>query len=100
MSHGRAFLGSVEERRLLTSSRLNNTEPPGYFQNYLNQASIQNALGVTLNYTTYSNNEIYYAFQQTGDFVYEDFKEDLEIILEQGVSVTLIYGDADYICNW
>lgn len=25
---------------------------------------------------------------------------DLEEILDYGVRVSLIYGDADYICNW
>jgi carboxypeptidase D len=75
-------------------------EPPHTFREYLNQASVQNALGVKLNYTDYSNNEIYFAFQQTGDFVYQNFIEDLEMILDRGVAVSLIYGDADYICNW
>lgn len=60
---------------------------------------VQQALGVDVNYTT-SNSEIYFAFQQTGDFVYDNFMEDLEEILGYGVRVSLIYGDADYICNW
>lgn len=58
-----------------------------------------NAIGVDLNYTQ-SNNEIYFAFQQTGDFVWPNFLEDLEDILSRPVRVALIYGDADYICNW
>lgn len=58
-----------------------------------------NALGVDLNYTS-SNSEIYYAFQQTGDFVWPNFISDLEEILTRPVRVSLIYGDADYICNW
>lgn len=66
---------------------------------YLNQGHIQNALGVSLNYTG-SNNDIYYQFQQTGDFVYPNFLADLEKIVESGVRVGLYYGDADYICNW
>jgi carboxypeptidase D len=61
---------------------------------------VQNALGVKINYTRFSNNEIYFAFQQTGDFVYQNFVEDLEMILDRGISVSLVYGDADYICNW
>lgn len=60
-------------------------------------ASTQEALGVSTNYTSYSNTEIYYAFQQTGDFVYPNFLADLEEILNSGVRVSLIYGDADYI---
>jgi carboxypeptidase C (cathepsin A) len=74
-------------------------DPPTYFQDFLNLASTQNALGVDLNYTT-SNNEVYWAFQQTGDFVYPNFMEDPEMLLKNSVRVTLMYGDADYICNW
>lgn len=73
--------------------------PPSYYEDYLNQAKIQNALGVSLNYTS-SNNDIYYQFQTTGDFVYPNFLADLEEIVSSGVRVGLFYGDADYICNW
>ena len=74
--------------------------PPTYFIPYLNQAQVQNAIGVNLNYTTDSSSAIYYAFRETGDFVYDNFLEDLELLLEAGVRVSLYYGDADYICNW
>ncbi|KAL6246505.1 hypothetical protein RBB50_006742 [Rhinocladiella similis] len=75
--------------------------PPTYFLDYLNQASVQNALGVDTNYTADANNEVYYAFQQTGDFVFINLLEDLETIINSSsVRVTLAYGDADYICNW
>ena len=74
--------------------------PPDYLVDFLNLESTQKALGVTTNYTAYSNNDVYYAFQQTGDFVYPNFITDLESILDSGVRVSLIYGDADYICNW
>lgn len=60
---------------------------------------MQNAIGVDLNYTE-SNSDVYYAFQSTGDFVWPNFIEDLEEILSYPVRVTLVYGDADYICNW
>ncbi|KAL8786164.1 MAG: hypothetical protein Q9213_002934 [Squamulea squamosa] len=73
--------------------------PPRYFNDYLNQANVQNALGVNLNYTQ-SNNDVSYAFQLTGDFAYPNFIEDLEMILNNSVRVALFYGDADYICNW
>ncbi|PVH85828.1 peptidase S10, serine carboxypeptidase [Cadophora sp. DSE1049] len=73
--------------------------PPSYYVDYLNMDSTRSALGVNLNYTQ-SNNEVYYAFQQTGDFVYPNFIEDLEMLLNSSVRVSLIYGDADYICNW
>ena len=74
--------------------------PPEYMVDFLNLASTQEALGVDTNYTEYSNTEIYYAFAQTGDFVYPNFKDDLEAILNASVRVAMIYGDADYICNW
>jgi carboxypeptidase C (cathepsin A) len=74
--------------------------PPVSFMDYLNQPSVQEALGVAINYTQDANDEIYFAFQQTGDFVYQSLLEDLEAILNSGVRVSLIYGDADYICNW
>ncbi|KAL8952787.1 MAG: hypothetical protein Q9222_001334 [Ikaeria aurantiellina] len=73
--------------------------PPPYFNDYLNKASVQNALGVNLNYTQ-SNNDVTYAFQMTGDFAYPNFIPDLEMILNNSVRVALFYGDADYICNW
>ena len=73
--------------------------PPEYFADYLNLPEVQNALGVNINYTE-SNNDIYWAFQSTGDFIYTNFIADLEMILASGVRVSLFYGDADYICNW
>lgn len=73
--------------------------PPLYFEDYLNLAHVQDAIGVNLNYTD-SNNDVYYAFEITGDFVYPTYKEDVEMILNNGVRVALFYGDADYICNW
>ncbi|KAL8942993.1 MAG: hypothetical protein Q9216_001349 [Gyalolechia sp. 2 TL-2023] len=73
--------------------------PPSYFNDYLNQAPVQNALGVNLNYTQ-SNNDVFYAFANSGDFAYPNFIEDLEMILNNSIRVSLFYGDADYICNW
>lgn len=40
------------------------------------------------------------AFQTTGDFIYPNFLEDINMLLDAGVRVALFYGDADYICNW
>ncbi|KAK5164759.1 uncharacterized protein LTR77_009422 [Saxophila tyrrhenica] len=74
--------------------------PPDYFEDYLNQAEIQNALGVDLNYTQAYSPFVGRGFARTGDFVYRRFMHDLERILNNGVRVALIYGDADYICNW
>lgn len=74
--------------------------PADYFLDFLNLASTQQALGVDTNYTGTANDEVYYAFQETGDFVYLNFLSDIEEILNSSVRVTLAYGDADYICNW
>ena len=59
---------------------------------------MQNAIGVNLNYTT-SNSDIYYQFQNTGDFIFPNFRQDIEYLLNQGVRVALFYGDADFICK-
>jgi len=77
----------------------NDPTPPTYFEAYLNQAYVQNALGVSTNYTD-ANSDIYWQFQHTGDFIYPNFLDDLQQILNSGVRVSLYYGDADYICNW
>jgi len=68
------------------------------FADYLNLPEIQQALGVTLNYS--GSNGIYYQFQNSGDFIFPNFRLDLEWLLDQDVRVSLAYGDADYICNW
>lgn len=33
----------------------------------------------------------------SGDFVFADFKKDLEDIIDRGMATALVYGDADYI---
>jgi carboxypeptidase D len=73
-------------------------EPPTYFVDYLNQAHVQNAIGVDLNYTK-SNYMIYNAFQQSGDMVYRSFIGHLGAVIDSGVRVVLYYGDADYIVS-
>ncbi|KAL7622687.1 hypothetical protein AAE478_006365 [Parahypoxylon ruwenzoriense] len=74
--------------------------PPGYWVEYLNTAKVQNAIGVDINYTSASSQDIWIGFDYTGDFVYPNLLEDLEAILGYGVRIAMIYGDADYICNW
>jgi len=74
--------------------------PPAYFEHFLNLASTQQALGVDTNYTSFTNYDVSFAFHQTGDFSMPIFIEDLEMLLNASVRVSLIYGDADYICNW
>jgi carboxypeptidase C (cathepsin A) len=72
--------------------------PPSNYPKYLNLGEVQEALGVTLNYS--GNNGIYYAFQNSGDFIFPNFRLDLEYLLDQDVRVSLAYGDADYICGF
>ncbi|MCJ1474854.1 hypothetical protein MMC13_003514 [Lambiella insularis] len=74
--------------------------PPSYFIDYLNTAAVQQAVGVNLNYTSDSSIYVGTGFDYTGDFVYQEFLTDLEMIIANGVRVALYYGDADYICNW
>jgi len=74
--------------------------PPDYFEYFLNLASTQEAIGVNINYTSTNAPNVSRGFQQTGDFVFPNFIEDLEEILGYGVRVAMLYGDADYICNW
>lgn len=38
-------------------------------------------------------------FQNTGDFIFPNFRQDLEYLLDQGLRINLFYGDADYICS-
>lgn len=74
--------------------------PPDYFMDFLNLASTQEALGVNINYTSASARNVSLGFSSTGDFGFSTYIDELEEILEYGVRVALLYGDADYICNW
>jgi carboxypeptidase C (cathepsin A) len=90
----RDMLSFPQRDLLLTTDELD-------FADMLNLPHVQNAIGVDLNYSTLlANDKIYFAFQQTGDFIYPNFIDELETILNNSVRVSLIYGDADYICNW
>ncbi|KAJ4124555.1 hypothetical protein NW754_000253 [Fusarium falciforme] len=71
--------------------------PPNYWRPWLNTAPVQDALGVNLNYT--SSNLLYTAFTLSGDFAI-GYLKDIEKLLEMDVQVALVFGDADYICNW
>lgn len=77
----------------------NDTTPPDIFTDYLNQEYVQQAIGVSVNHTI-SNDDIYWAFADSGDEAYPVFIDDLEFLLNSTVRVALFYGDADYICNW
>lgn len=73
--------------------------PPKLAAGYLNQPDIQQALGVPLNFTGLSA-AIAVGFNISGDFVKGYNLKHLGDLLDGGVKVALMYGDADYQCNW
>ena len=76
-----------------------NPFPPSTYQEYLNTAEVQAAVGAAVNYTE-TNPSVSSAFQQTGDYERGDQINQMAYLLSLGVRVALIYGDRDYICNW
>ncbi|OCT45038.1 Carboxypeptidase S1 A [Cladophialophora carrionii] len=73
--------------------------PNALYLEYLNQLPVQEALGVSVNYTQDSL-AVFHAFTATGDYARDGVIQDLVGLLNSGVRVALIYGDRDYICNW
>jgi len=50
-----------------------------------------------------SIDSVYYAFANVGDYPRSDmlgYLEDIAYILDSGIKVSLVYGDADYACNF
>ncbi|KAH8659941.1 Alpha/Beta hydrolase protein, partial [Xylariales sp. PMI_506] len=76
-----------------------NSFPPRWAAGYLNDADVQQALGVPLNFTGNSD-KISAEFFLAGDFVKGKNLEILGQLLDRGVKVALMYGDRDYQCNW
>jgi len=74
-------------------------DPPNAYIEYLNSASVQKAIGARVNYTT-SSNAVFNAFIRTGDEIRGGQIQEIANLLRAGVRVSLMYGDADYICNW
>lgn len=73
--------------------------PPSLYLEYLNNADVQAAIGVPVNYTQTST-AVANAFLQTGDYERGDHIGEMAYLLSLGVRIALIYGDRDYICNW
>ncbi|KAH8890858.1 carboxypeptidase C [Thozetella sp. PMI_491] len=72
-----------------------------FFTRYLNLPQVQEALGVEKNFTyQMSSNQVYSAFQQSGDYVFGESLDNLGHLLDKGTRVVLMYGDSDYIGNW
>jgi carboxypeptidase C (cathepsin A) len=66
---------------------------------YLNTAQVQQAIGTPINYTE-SSNIVNGAFAATGDMLRDNQLPALSRLLQRGIRVALLYGDADYVCNW
>jgi hypothetical protein len=73
--------------------------PSNAYVEYLNSREVQRSIGAAVNYTD-SSSAVFGAFLSTGDVIRSDPLQDLTALLSQGIRVSLIYGDADYICNW
>ena len=73
--------------------------PDNHYLEYLNQASVQQAIGTPVNYTQDSQ-AVSNAFSASGDYARDGILLDLVNLLKSGVRVALIYGDRDYVCNW
>lgn len=74
--------------------------PNRYFEQYLNLPHVREAIGAYVTFTSASN-VVFNAFLKTGDTVKNlTVMEDTKSLIDRGIPVVLLYGDADYICNW
>jgi len=73
--------------------------PSSAYLEYLNDPAVQQSLGARINFTQ-SNSYVQQAFINTGDAVRSNALNDLVFLLNSGIRVGLMYGDADWICNW
>lgn len=74
-------------------------DPPAAYQEYLNNDTVLQAIGARVNYTE-SNQYVLQGYVATGDTIRGGLIDDLATLLSMNVRVALIYGDADYVCNW
>ncbi|KAI9685487.1 MAG: hypothetical protein M1820_010784 [Bogoriella megaspora] len=74
--------------------------PPPFYEGYLNQPQVQQALGVPLNWSQSSllTNEAFH--ESLGDEARPGWLDDLGYLLDNNIKVTLVYGDRDYACSW
>lgn len=79
--------------------QLPSPDPPAAYQEYLNNASVLAAIGAKVNYTE-SSPYVQAGFISTGDTIRGGQIADLAYLLSLGIKVALLYGDADFICNW
>jgi carboxypeptidase C (cathepsin A) len=102
-----AFQTCAEYQNLLSSSgrdvydirqKTPSPFPSWAFMEYLNTAQVQQAVGIPINYTDI--NPVLDTFISTGDHLRGTQLPALGRLLDRGIRVALIYGDADFICNW
>jgi hypothetical protein len=73
--------------------------PSQAYMEYLNTAQVQQSIGTPINYTD-SSPLVNAVFAATGDMLRDTQLSALSRLLQRGIRVALLYGDADYICNW
>ena len=66
--------------------------PGSFFEGWLNQRWVQEALGVRVNYSSASA-AVSASFQAEGDFVRDGQLYELAYVLDSGIKVALMYGD-------
>lgn len=72
--------------------------PPSFVIGWLNQVEVQQAFGVPVNHSWFSQ-AVSKAFSSTGDIAKGGQLEQLRNVLEHGITVALLYGDRDFACN-
>lgn len=72
--------------------------PPSFVLGWLNQVEVQQALGVPVNHSWFSQ-AVSKGFSSTGDIAKGGQLEQLRNVLEHGITVALLYGDRDFACN-
>lgn len=65
---------------------------------YLSSSTIKSKIGAQKSWTT-TNTQVYSNFAGTGDWM-RNSRPNLEKVINAGVRVLLLDGDADYICNY
>ncbi|EMD68990.1 hypothetical protein COCSADRAFT_155224 [Bipolaris sorokiniana ND90Pr] len=73
--------------------------PPPFHEGYLNREWVQAELGVPLNWTG-SSPQASTAYRAIGDYPRDGWVEDLGFLLDNGIKVSLVYGDLDFACPW
>lgn len=81
------------------ASNSTDIQVPLYFAEYLNQASVQEAIGSPVNFTAMSP-LVHSSFRSTGDLARDGNIGRLASLVRKGVRVGLMYGDRDWLCNW